>query len=215
MNADDILKIIRAIPEYIVYVYPGYLTVYIYFFLRGKTLKDNNYIFLKAIAISYIHIAIIDWLKDIVDMSFLPVSQLLRENIFLILLAGIFAYIGYMITISKSVQKVLRCLNIRTTFHENEIEVLADFNKGAWLCIYLKDDDVVYEGSLGYKELEDEKRQYICLNAYYKYFLDNDGKPREPYAEDHEGNYNETVLIFYDSIKRIEKRDTSEKESSE
>lgn len=209
MNADDILKIIRAIPEYIIYVYPGYLTVYIYFFLKGRTLKDNNYIFLKAIAISYIHIAIIDWLKDIVNMGFLPISQALKQNISFILLAGVFAYTGYAITISKSVQKILRYLNIRTTFHENEIEVLADFNKGAWLCVYLKDDDVVYEGSLGYKELEDEKRKYICLNAYYKYFLDSNGKPKEPYVEDHEDNYNETVLIFYDSIKRIEKRDTN------
>ena len=70
----------------------------------------------------------------------------------------------------------------------------------------MKDDEVVYEGSLGYKELEEDRRKYICLNAYYKYFLDKHGKPKEPYVEDHENEQEQTVLIFYDSIKRIEKR---------
>lgn len=42
MSADDILKIIAALPEYIKYIYPGYLSIYLYLFFRGKTLKDNN-----------------------------------------------------------------------------------------------------------------------------------------------------------------------------
>ena len=86
--------------------------------------------------------------------------------------------------------------------------MLADFNEGAWLVVYLKDDDVVYEGALGPKELEAERKRYICLNGYYKYFLGEDGKPVEPYIEDYEKNTKETVMIFYDSIKRIEKRDS-------
>ena len=64
----------------------------------------------------------------------------------------------------------------------------------------------MYEGSLGDKELEPERRQYICLNGYYKYVLDSKGKPEDPYIEDHEKEPEETVMIFYDSIKRIEKR---------
>ena len=55
-------------------------------------------------------------------------------------------------------------------------------------------------------ELESDKRQYICLNSYYKYFLSKKGKPKEPYIEDHENEPEETVVIFYDDIKRIERR---------
>jgi len=205
LSAEDILTIIKALPEYIVYIYPGYLSVYMYYFFRGKTLKDNNYIIIKAMAISYIYIAIIEWVK-LLDWSFLCLPDTLKQNGALVLLAILISYLAYRASLSERVHCLLKLLGISTTFHDNEIEVLADFNKGAWLCVYLKDDNVVYEGSLGYKELEEDKRKYICLNSYYKYFLNNKGKPEEPYIEDYENNPEETVLIFYDSIKRIEKR---------
>lgn len=64
MSADDILKIIAALPEYIKYIYPGYLSIYLYLFFRGKTLKDNNYIIVKAIAISYIYVWLMQWLAQ-------------------------------------------------------------------------------------------------------------------------------------------------------
>lgn len=39
--------------------------MYTYLFLRGKTLKDNSYIIMKSIAISYIYLWILEWIKDI------------------------------------------------------------------------------------------------------------------------------------------------------
>lgn len=212
MSADDVLKIIQGIPEYIKYIYPGYLTVYTYYFLRGKTLKDSNYILIKVIAISYLYIILIEWLGDIswisvvVNRIFSKASYEIKLNAGLLLVSIIFAYVAYRLAVSKRLNWILGKLKINTTFYDNEMEVLADFDKGAWLCVYLKDDKVVYEGSLGYKELEEDRRKYICLNAYYKYFLNKNGKPKEPYIEDHENEQEETVLIFYDSIKRIEKR---------
>lgn len=218
MNADEILKIIQALPEYIKYIYPGYLSIYTYFFLRGKTIKDNNYVIVKSIAISYIYIWMIEWLKEITllkrifNVLFSNAPYRVKENICLISLSILTAYIFYRISLSKLTAKVLDQLEINTTFYNNEIEMLADFNNGAWLCVYLKDDAVVYEGSLGSKEMEEDRRQYICLNSYYKYYLDEEGKPKEPYIEDYGNNPNESVMIFYDSIKRIEKRDTDNDE---
>ena len=46
---------------------------------------------------------------------------------------------------------------------------------------------------------------FVCI--YYKYLLNENGKPIEPYIEDHADNPNESVMIFYDDIKIIEKRD--------
>ena len=108
---------------------------------------------------------------------------------------------------SSRIIKIFSLLNINTTFYDNEIEALSNYNEGAWICVYLKNDTVVYEGSVGMKELEEEKRKYICLNSYYKYLLNENGKPIEPYIEDHADNPNESVMIFYDDIKIIEKRD--------
>jgi hypothetical protein len=212
LNADDILKIIEVIPEYIKYIYPGYLTIYIYFFLRGKTLRDNNYIFLKSVAISYIYLSMIECISSIklfqtINNKLLIIPYSLKLNIALISIALLFSYFAYRIAMSSRIIKIFSLLNINTTFYDNEIEALSNYNEGAWICVYLKNDTVVYEGSVGMKELEEEKRKYICLNSYYKYLLNENGKPIEPYIEDHADNPNESVMIFYDDIKIIEKRD--------
>lgn len=212
MNADEILKIIQSLPEYIKYIFPGYLSMYTYLFLRGKTIKDNSYIIMKSIAISYIYLWVLEWIKDIEclnnieDIIFKSVPYELKQSICLVILGIVFPYVFYRIITLKKTQTFLSKLKIQTTFYDNEIEMLAEFNEGAWLCVYLNDDEVVYEGSLGNKELDDDKRKYICLNSYYKYLLDEEGKPKDPYIEDHEKEPEETVMIFYDSVKRIEKR---------
>ena len=206
MSVEEILEVIEAIPKFIKYVYPGYLTIYTYLFLRGKTMKDSSSVIVKAIALSYFYILIINAAAEVIDLSFVKVSRELKENIGLLMVSIIFAFVCYWGVTHKQTRGILEKINIHTTFYDNEIEMLANFNEGAWLCVYLNNDEIVYEGSLGEKELDEEKRKYITLDAFYKYYLDNNGKPKEPYVEDHEGEYEETVLIFYDDIKRIEKR---------
>lgn len=199
MAADDVIKIIDSIPQYIRYVYPGYVAMYIFSFLRGKTLLETKAVIVKAIAISYIFTVI---------SSVFSLKTEIGENAVLIVMAVAFPYAAYRIGKSQWVKEWFKRLKINTTLWENEMESLAGDDNKAWLVVYLKDDIVVYEGSLGDKELEDGRRQFITLEAYYKYYVDEDGKPKEPYIEDHEGNYEEKVVIFYDNIKRIEKRDT-------
>ena len=186
MSAEEIKEIIQVIPECIIYIYPGYLTMFVFLFLRGKNIKEDNYIWIKVIAISYIYIA------------FKPFAK------YLICISIIVAYIWNRIIISDTMKWIFNKLKISTTFYDNEFEMLSDFNKGAWIRVYLKDDAVVYEGSLGCKELEDGKQRYISLQGYYKYLL-QDGKPVEPYIEDNSSNPQIEVIIFYDSIKRIER----------
>ena len=199
MGADDIIKIIDAIPQYIRYVYPGYLAMFIFCFLRGTTLRETKAVLVKAIAISYIFTVI---------LSLIPLETEIAENAVLIVMSVILPYIAYLFGTFRWVKWVLRHLKVNTTLWSNERESLIGDDNCGWLVVYLKDDNVVYEGSLGNRELEAGRRQFITLEAFYKYRLDKKGYPKEPYIEDHEGNYEEKVVIFYDSIKRIEKRDT-------
>ena len=199
MGADDIIKIIDAIPQYIRYVYPGYLAMFIFCFLRGTTLRETKAVLVKAIAISYIFTVI---------LSLIPLETEIAENAVLIVMSVILPYIAYLFGTFRWVKWVLRHLKVNTTLWSNEMESLIGDDNCGWLVVYLKDDNVVYEGSLGNRELEAGRRQFITLEAFYKYRLDKKGYPKEPYIEDHEGNYEEKVVIFYDSIKRIEKRDT-------
>lgn len=198
MNADEILKIIQELPSYIQYIYPGYFCIYTYLFLQGKTLRDSKPVLIKSLALSYIFMEVAKWIQS------LPCK--INLNILLIIIPIFTAYFSYWVRTTCFVQWIFDFLKIYTTFSDNEFDTLSNYNNGAWLVIYLKSDDVVYEGSLSARELEDGKRKYIILKAYYKYKLDPKGKPVEPYIEDYGADYNKMVTIYYDDIKRIEKR---------
>lgn len=47
MSVDDILKLMDSIATYIVYFYPGYISLYVYYFLKAKTVKDEKGTYLQ------------------------------------------------------------------------------------------------------------------------------------------------------------------------
>lgn len=199
MSVDEIIKLIDYLPNIITYVYPGYITIYSYYFFRAKTLKDDKYVLFKSILISYIYVSI---------TSFIPVYNPVLVSIGYIFLSVLVAYASYRIVASKVILNIYGFLKIYTTYFDNEVEALAGVANGAWLIVYLKDEDVAVEGSLGYKELEPGKDRYIMLEAYTKYTVESDGRLSDRPIISYEGNYHETCSIRYDNIKHIEKRDT-------
>lgn len=202
MSANDIINIIDEIPQYIKFIYPGYITLYVYSFLRANHVSDTPSTIFKSLALSYIYTLIIGKIN--------PPSDL-YENFLLIIISVLVAYFSYLITRSEHIKNILQTLEIETSFCGNEIEALESVNAGTWLVVYLNNDNVVYEGWLHNKELEEGKRQYISLRGFRKYMLKDDGKPNNPYIEEHDDELNEEVIIFYNDIKRIEKRDTNDK----
>lgn len=196
---ESLINFIDYLPQYIKYIYPGYITLYIYYFLRGKRLSDSKGIVLKAVIISYIYVSSLEGLN---------IQSQLQENFWLISVSLIVSYVVYLMIKSESVSHAFESLDIETTFYENEIEALQGLEEGVWLTVYLKDENLVYEGDLHYKEMEEDRRKYITISGYRKYMLDEKGKPEEIYIDDYTGNLEEEVIIFYDDIKRIEKRNT-------
>ena len=199
MTSADIIEIINVLPEYILYFYPGYITIYSYYFLRGKTLCDNRETLIKSIMISYIYVTL---------TAFIPIENMILANIGYILLAIAVAYICYMITSSDWIYSIFKILKIKTTYYENEVEALAGCQNGAWLIVYVKSSNIAIEGSLGFKELEEGKDRYITLDAYSKYSVNEDSTLSSPICN-YSDNYEEKCVIKYDDIKRIEKRATS------
>lgn len=159
-------------------------------------MNDTKAVVLKSLGISYIYSLIVDK----VDAN----SELMR-NFLLILLSLMVAYMAYLSIKSEMIAKMLEALDIETTFWDNEIEALQGVNKGAWLVVYLKNDNICYEGNLHYKEMEPCSRQYITLNGYRKYLLDGDGDFCKC-IDDFANNLNEEVVLFYEDIRKIEKR---------
>lgn len=199
MGPGELKEIIEMLPEYIQYIYPGYITIYTYYFLRGKTLHDNKQTFLKSIMLSYIYKTL---------TAFIPVDSVIWANIGYIVLSVVVAYGGYWITTSQWIYSVFDFFNIKTTYFENEVEALAGCDNSAWLIVYTKSSNIAIEGSLGYKELEEGKDRYITLDAYTKYSVNDDGTLSKPPICCYEGQYDEQCVIKYDDIKMIEKRPT-------
>ncbi len=213
MSADDIIKIIEKLPEYIKLVYPGYMTIYLYYFFRALTIKDNKTIILKAVILSYIYNIIIGEFSIIFFISG-DLNYEFVVHILLLVASIVIAYISYIFTKSKRVLIFLQKLNINTTFSTNEIEELeSQSENGTWLVAYMEDSNIVYEGFLINKEMEPDKRQYIVLAMYRKYILDEKGKPRKPYIDDFSDNCKQKVMIFYNKISHLEVRDTTENTS--
>lgn len=198
LSADDIIKIIETIPKYIQYFYPGYITIYVYYFIKAKCVPDTKVIFFKALMFSYIYVISIDRAN---------IQSELFKNFLLVILSVLVAYFGSLIIKSELTSDILKTLGIETTFWDNEIEALQGIDVGAWLVVYLSNSDIVYEGWLHNKEMEQDRRRYISLTNFRKYLLSKDtGKPIEPYIEIHDQDIEEEVIIFYDDIERIEKR---------
>lgn len=215
MNADDIIKIIEKLPEYIKLVYPGYITIYLFYFFRAITIKDNKAIILKAVILSYIYNVLID---ETCTLFFIKgnLGYVFVENILLMILSIIIAYLSYSLTRSKKVRTILEKFNIYTTFSSNEIdEMECQSTNGTWIVVYLKDSDIVYEGFIVNKEMEPDKDRYIALAMYRKYTIDTNGKPVTPYIDDYSKNCNEKVVIYYRQIALFEVRDTDCNEESE
>lgn len=194
MNADEILRVLDSLAKYIVYIYPGYITIYLYRFFRAKCADGNKEIVFKSIAISFLYKLVLDKTLSETEITY---------HFWMIVISVIVPYIAYQAQKSIVVQSILEILGINTRFEENEIEILDNGKYSAWVKVYLKEDNIVYEGFLGETEMESGKRQFIILKKYRKYILNKSGHPK-PYIEEHEHD-EDKVLIFYDDVKRIEK----------
>lgn len=194
MSADEILKILDSIAKYVIYIYPGYITIYLYRFFRAKCVDENKETLFKSIVISFLYKMILDKV---------PLETEIMYHIWMIIISAAVPYAVYMAQKSDVIQYAMEIFGISTRFEGNEIEILDNGEYSAWVTVYLKEDKVVYEGFLGETEMEQGKRQFIILKKYRKYTLDKKGHPN-PYIEEHEKD-EDKVLIFYEDVKRIEK----------
>lgn len=200
MSFEDLKFLIDELPNYIQYFYPGYITIYLYCFFRGITLRDTKNTVIKSIAISYLYTVV---LNEILKAKYAS----LEYNIWLIVIAVSCAYVSYMVIESESFSESLDGIYISTSTKLNEIDAMRDSlrNNSAWLKVYLKNDDIAYEGSLRKYESEQEKRRFIMLSGYIKYRIEKNGEEKE--IRNFKFKNKEQILIYDEDIKYIESAD--------
>lgn len=200
MSADDVLKILDSIARYIVYFYPGYITLYVYNFIKAKTLKDEKGTIIKAVVLSFLYKTCIDKLQ---------ISSEIAYHFWLILISVVVPYMADFLQKKKALKNILEFLNIPTSLEENEIDMLETEKTSPWLRVYMRDRKFIYEGYLGNRELEEGKRCFISLKQYEKYVLDQNGIPESLCTEKNETD-DDVVVIYYDDIMIIEKKNICE-----
>lgn len=211
MSPEDVIKIIDEIPKYICYIYPGYVTMYLYYYFHSLTLEDTTSKLLKSIAISYFYVVFLKWLLGIINLApRICIVDNVKGIIFNIMLIFFSVAVPCIINIlEKSIKFENRISNIRkflkinTSFAKNEIEVIQKKYKDTiWIYVYMKDSNIMYEGSLTEKELEECRTKFFCLSKYRKYLLLDDGRKRK--LADYSDDGKEKVLIYFDQISHFE-----------
>ena len=166
-------------------------------------MKDTHWIIVKAVFISYFY--------GVLCSAGLARARCKTEvtlNIALTLTAVIVGYAAAKVRDAKCFNNLLNHLKGDTNFLEDEFEIIRNLDRSAWVCVYLKNGGIVYEGSLREVNLYSQERKYICLSGYRKYRIGEGGHPFLPYIVDETGNNEEKAIIYYDDIAMMEKRDT-------
>lgn len=197
----ELSEILEYIPKYITLFYPGYITIYLYYFFSGKKFRESQWIIAKAVCISYIYAVGIKWILPVEEKD-----NIFLENVCLIVSCFLIGIGASSIRNAVWFEKKLKRIQKYSNYSDNEFEVLRNEDRSAWVCIYLKNSNIVYEGSLREAEDAEAENRYICLSGYYKYYLNKKGRPKKPYIENHKKDDNQKVIIHYSDISVVEKR---------
>lgn len=61
LNAEKANKLIENLAGYVVYIYPGIITIYLYNFFNAKITKNTQAFIIKSFAISYLYNIFCNW----------------------------------------------------------------------------------------------------------------------------------------------------------
>ena len=211
MKPEDVIKIIDEIPKYICYIYPGYISMYLYYYFKALTLDDTTGKLLKSIAISYIYVVFVQGCFNLINrLPNVNINTDAKSASFNITLLIVAVFVPCIVNkvqkcqkLRKPIKQIKKWLNIETTSARNEIEVLqAKYNDTIWIYIYMKDSPIMYEGSLTEKEMEDCKTKFFCLSKYRKYLIRDNGSKQ--ILADYSDDEKEKVVIYFDRISHFE-----------
>lgn len=204
--ADTIKQIIEILDKYFVYLYPGFISLHIFYFSKAKKLKGNIITITFSLVISYVYILIYrtfcnKMVSDFADMDYMV----------LLIIAVILPIIWHNVSKSRQIEKILDELGFNTTLEDDVwayIQSRDKEKKGIVLKVFLDDKDIMYEGCLRYRESSDEKEKTICLSGYRRY-LKEGGKYY--IKQDYNNDNSRWVLIDISKITRSEIKYVTEK----
>lgn len=196
-NPKQVQIVLQSISSYVIYIYPGIISIYWNNFLEAKTTKGTQALIIKSFSISYLY-------NILLGSILIYEADQIVYNVFLIIVAILFPYIYNKIKYSNMLVKICEIFGIRTCISGVPFELLKD-SEEKYTCIkvYLNDGIISYVGYMENYEYEEDKEKYIILTGYKKYIRTN---KREKLVINNEAEqYNQKVFIKFSEIKVIEK----------
>ena len=196
-NPEQFKVVLQSISSYVIYIYPGIISIYWNNFLQAKSTKDTQALIIKSFSISYLYNVI---LNTILKNN----TKTIIYNVLLLIMSIVIPFFYWKIKYSKILRHICEHLGIRTCISDVPFELLKN-SEEQYTClkIYVKDDDSVYIGYMDKYEYEDDKERFIILAGYKKYSYIN-GK-EEIIVDNEAEQFNQKVFIKYSEIKVIEK----------
>ena len=139
LNQEKTLDIIQNLSIYVIYFYPGTISLYVMNFLEAKSLKEDTAYVVKIFAVSYLY--------NLALGRFIAYKDnMLLYNIIVIAISFIMPLLVFKIKFSKWFSSVCLAIGIRTCMTGVPFELIKS-NGEEYSCVnvYLKDKYVVLE----------------------------------------------------------------------
>lgn len=201
--------VIYNIASYIVYIYPGIVSIYAYNFFNAKTTHTTQAFVIKSFAISYLYNVVMGKVCPLIKIG----VNGIRYNLLLIAFSFVVPYTLYRFKNSDTFAKICGWFKIGTSVTDVPFELLGDKEEDfTCLKIYLNDVPYCYIGYVSEYEYESEQDKFVIISGYKKYLV-TENLEEKLLVDNKAEQYDEKVYIKLEDIKLIEK--ISEKRASE
>lgn len=198
-TSEGIQELLEVLKQYIIYVYPGFITLVIYRFAMLKNIEENKNTFIKSIIISYLYTIPFQINKiNPIDFEF-------KHHILIIIFAVLIPLIWNLIIRSDTFKKVIRFFKIKTEIYDNTMDIMFYKENGiVWVRAYMDEQKIMYEGSLRHYESDTNKEQQIILSGYRFYNYNTITQKYDLLVYDYSTNQKEWVRLLEKNITRME-----------
>lgn len=200
-DSEKASTVIYNIASYVIYIYPGIISIYVYNFFNARKTHTTQAFIIKSFAISYLYNVIMGKVCPAIKIG----VNGIRYNLMLIVISFAIPYGLYRFKNSDIFARICALFKIGTSVTEVPFELLGDKEENyTCLKVYLKDIPYIYIGYVSEYEYESESDKYVILSGYKKYLVTKTSE--EKILVDNESSQcNEKVYIKLADIKLIEK----------
>ena len=172
--------LIRILSDYLVFLYPGFITLTVYAHVNAEENEDNKEFIIKCVAISFFyHKMLLPAMSFVVKIAWkkcLNTSlkfNVVERHVALFILAAIFPYVFWKLQSIEALNKMTRKLGIFTSRYENPLDIAMSKEKHVWVSLYMDELGLKYEGSLRHYVRDLSKAKYITISNYKIYKIHN------------------------------------------